>query len=363
MLERLFTQCMLHPGDVEPAHPGFEVIGTFNPGVTTVPDGRGGERSVLLVRVVEQPIERRSGFEPSPRFDFEHGEPVIDWLDAGNLIHDDPRVYRLRSTGLERLRFFSYLKVLTSPDGMSLDTTVGLNLMPANEYEEYGIEDPRITRIGETYYITYVAVSRHGVATALMSTTDFMHFTRHGIIFCPENKDVLLLPERVGGRYVALHRPVTSIRFRSPEMWIARSDDLLHWGGHEKLLGVEATFEQSRIGGGTPPIRTEGGWFTLYHGSTRRPDDPGPGIYTAGALMLDLNEPQRIIAQSPEAVMTPEQDFEVEGFVREVVFPTAVIERGERLYVYYGAADECTAVAGFDRRAMLDTLEPINTAS
>ncbi len=174
-----------------------------------------------MVRVVEQTRDHRVGFEPSPRFNTDTGTTEIDWLPSDDIVFDDPRVYHCQSTGLKRLRFFSYLKVLRSRDGKTFDDLDGIDLLPENEYEEYGVEDPRITRIGDTFYITYVAVSRHGVSTALMSTTDFQHFERHGIIFCPENKDVLLFPEQVNGNYVAMHRPVTSIRFRPPEMWLA----------------------------------------------------------------------------------------------------------------------------------------------
>ena len=107
--------------------------------------------------------------------------------------------------------------------------------------EEFGLEDPRITQIGDRFYITYVAVSRHGPATALASTTDFKTIERHGIIFCTENKDVVLLPERIGGEYVAIHRPVGDMPFSRPEMWTARSPDLIHWGRTSIFSGERAT--------------------------------------------------------------------------------------------------------------------------
>ena len=129
-----------------------------------------------------------------------------------------------------RLTFISHLRVFTSRDGRTIDNLNGPMFLPANEMEEFGLEDPRITRIGDRYYITYVAVSRHGPATALASTTDFKTLDRHGIIFCPENKDVVLLPARVGGEYVALHRPLGNMPFCRPEMWIARSPDLVTLG-------------------------------------------------------------------------------------------------------------------------------------
>ncbi|MFP4143686.1 MAG: glycoside hydrolase family 130 protein [Phycisphaeraceae bacterium] len=350
MLERLETHCMIRPGDIAPSREDVKVVGAFNPGAAKV-----GDEVALLVRVAELPTQTREGYQASPRFD-ENGDLVVDWLEESDLEFYDPRVYHQRSTGLERLRFISYLKVFWSRDGTTIDRE-GPSLMPEGIYEEYGVEDPRITKIGGTYYITYVAVSRHGVSSALLSTTDFEQFQRHGIIFCPENKDVLLFPEKVIGDYLAMHRPVTSIRFAPPEMWIARSPDLIHWGSHQQLLSTRLAWQNSRIGGGTPPIKTDQGWLTLYHGSQRRENDPGPGVYTGGALLLDLQSPRRVVGYSPRPIMMPEKDFETRGFVRDVVFPTAMIERGDQYLVYYGAADENTGVAIYNRDDLLATLE------
>ena len=107
--------------------------------------------------------------------------------------------------------------------------------LPDSEIEEFGIEDPRITKIDQTYWITYVAVSRHGAATALASSDDMVTFKRHGLIFCPENKDVVLFPQRIDGEFVALHRPNPNSHFSPPQIWLARSPDLMHWGKHAML--------------------------------------------------------------------------------------------------------------------------------
>ena len=349
MIERQFTQCMIRPSDLEPMTEHTQVVGTFNPGVAAY----NGE-VVLLVRVVEQPTQHREGFVASPGFGT-GGEFGIDWFETETMDLSDPRKYVSKDTGITRLRFFSYLRLYYSKDGRTIDRE-GPCVLPDTRYEEYGIEDPRITRIDDTYYITYVGVSRHGVATCLMSTRDFDTFERHGIIFVPENKDVLLFPERIGDQYLAMHRPVPSMRFRPPEMWLARSTDLIHWGGHEQFLGPEMHWGCSRIGGGTPPIRTSRGWLTIYHGSkvveTELEDERGErpvGTYTAGTLLLDLDDPSRIIGSSPEPIMEPTEDFEIGGYVANVVFPTGIIERDDLLYVYYGAADQNTAVTAYKR--------------
>jgi predicted GH43/DUF377 family glycosyl hydrolase len=222
--------------------------------------------------------------------------------------------------------------------------------------EEFGVEDPRITAFGDRYYFTYVAVSRHGAATALASTTDFRRFERHGIIFCPENKDVVLFPERVGGEFVALHRPNAATPFCRPEMWVARSPDLTRWGRHECLHGGDAEWETGRVGAGTPPVRVEGGWLEIYHGN-RQPTRPGEvGRYSTGLLLLDPDNPAKILRRTAGSVFEPTADFERIGFVPEVVFPTGIVEAGDSYLVYYGAADSCTAVVEFSKDEVLRAL-------
>jgi len=356
MIERLFTQCLVRPADVPPSREDMTIIGTFNPGVGCG-GGLGDGDVMLLVRVCEAPLEQREGYAALPRYD-EGGAVVIDWVanDEWNLA--DPRVAISRQTGLHRLRFVSYLLPVCLAGGREVTGFDGPRFEPQAVYESFGIEDPRITRIGDKFYITYVAVSRHGISTALASTTDFTNFERHGIIFHPENKDVLLYPEQIGGRYWALHRPNPDAHYSPPAMWIARSPDLLHWGGHRPFFrGGGGAWQCGRVGGGTPPIRTERGWLMLYHGNDKRPGQSGIGVYAAAAILTDLDDPTRIIAHSDGPVLVPEADFEKHGFVGHVVFPTGLVERGDELWVYGGAADECCSVVGFSRAALLENMQ------
>lgn len=331
---------MIRPDDVSPSRDDFEVIGTFNPGAARV-----GSEVVLLVRVAERPRAVRPGYVGLPRW--EHGQGiVIDWIANEALEWIDPRVVRCKSDGLVRLTFTSYLKGFRSPDGIHFVANDVPDFLPESPLEEFGVEDPRITPLDGRFYITYVAVSRHGVATALASTEDFRSFTRHGVIFGPENKDVVLFPERIGGKYVALTRPSGGAGFTRPEMWLAQSPDLIHWGQHQHLLGVGATWDSGRIGAGPPPLRVAEGWLVMYHGN-RRPRAPGDvGEYSAGAMLLTHDDPSRIIRRSAGAILSPEYDFEREGFVPGVVFPTGIVADGPAsLLVYYGAADTSSAVA------------------
>ena len=351
MLRRLFNECLLRPSDLPPSSRDMEVIGVFNPGAIATKDG-----VLLLARVAEQPVERRMGFTASPRWDVASQSVVVDWLRHDQCEPRDQRVIKHKKSSLTRLTFLSHLRVIRSRDGKHIDSLEDPTVFwPANTYEEFGVEDPRITRIGDTFYITYVAVSRHGVVTALASTRDFKSFERHGILFPPENKDVVLFPERIGGEYYALHRPNAATPFTKPEMWMATSSDLIHWGHHAQFLGGSEEWDIGRIGAGTPPIRTAGGWLTLYHGNSKREEDRGIGIYSGGALLLDLDNPRKIIARSGR-VFLPETKYELEGFVPNVVFPTGLVPRDDTVLVYYGAADTYTAVVEFSLKDILNSV-------
>jgi len=341
---------LLGPDAVPPSHEGWEVVGVFNPGAIVV-----GERVVLLVRVAERSRQRRQGWFALPRWDPARG-PTVDWVDENAVETVDPRVVRIRATGLVRLTFVSHLRVVWCGDGWTVEEGDPPLFYPQAEYEEYGVEDPRITRIRDRYWITYVAVSRHGAATALASTTDFCSFERHGIIFPPENKDVVLFPEPIAGRYAALHRPNPATHFSNPAMWLAWSTDLFSWGQHQPLFAGEGEWENGRVGAGCPPLHVGDGWLEIYHGN-RRPIAPGEvGPYQAAAMLLDSFNPARVIRTSSRPILEPTEPFERQGFVPNVVFPTGIIERGDRLLVYYGAGDTYTAVAETSKSSVLECL-------
>ncbi|MEX0611606.1 MAG: glycoside hydrolase family 130 protein [Pirellulales bacterium] len=328
----------------------WEVIGTFNPGAV-----RHGDDVVLLVRVAERPRERRPGWTPLPRWSTGEG-PVIDWTKDDELEFLDPRVVRRKVDGLVRLTFVSHLRVVLSRDGKSIDRVGEPAIVPQTADEEFGVEDPRITPLDGRFYVTYVAVSRHGPATALASTTDFKNFERHGIIFCPENKDVVLFPQRVAEQYVALHRPVGGTPFTLPQMWIARSPDLVHWGQHHYLYGGQREFETGRVGAGTPPLLVNEGWLEIYHGNLRPAAKGQVGAYFGAIMLLAKEEPSCVLGTGNEPILTPDVEFEREGFVANVVFPTGVVENGDRLLVYYGASDKYSAVVEMSLSGLLRAL-------
>jgi len=353
---RILTRPLVKPGDVRPQFEGFEVIGTFNPAAIEFADG-----VALMIRVVERPIETRTGFIALPYWDHHRGQIAIDWRPLDEVEVVDPRIVRLKPSGHVRLTFISWLLPAFSRDGLTIDRFGDSGMLPATNYETFGIEDPRLARFDDRLYITYVAVSPHGIVTALASTADFQAFERHGIIFCPENKDVILFPEKVDGHYVAFHRPNANARFAQPEIWLARSPDLLHWGRHERLLGSEAGWATVKVGGGTPPIRTSRGWLSLYHGHIGPENADAErgdiGRYAAATLLQSLDDPARIVGLSPQPVMVAEADFERSGYLPNIVFPTAMLRRGDQVDVYYGAADTATGVVRYSLEDLLSATE------
>jgi len=350
MITRLSDSLLLQPRDIDPFQSTWEVTGVFNPAVAKV-----GDKLVMLVRVAERPAEIRAGWTALPYWS-SIGETAVDWMRNEDLHPNDARVVELKASGDLRLTSVSHFHLLhQSTPGSGAWESAGV-LLPEGCTEEYGIEDPRITRIDDTYWITYVAVSRLGAATALMSSTDLVTFQRHGIIFPSENKDVVLFPERIAGDYAALHRPNPSSHFSPPQIWIARSPDLIHWGQHAPVLSGVRPWEGDRVGSGTPPLLIDEGWLTLYHGSAPSNIAGTVGRYAAGALLLDRDDPSRVIARSSDPIMLPTTSYETNGFVPDVVFPTAMFETGDDLQVYYGAADTCTGMTRFSKRSVLDSL-------
>lgn len=343
---------LITPADVHPHRDGFEVIGTFNAGVAEY----NGE-TILLLRVAERPVSRDPGIVLAPVYN--PAKQDLDLmeirLDDESYDFSDPRVIvkKNNAPAFEYLTSLSYLRIARSKDGHHFTIEDKPFIYPSNSLEIFGIEDPRITQIGDTYYIYFSAVSPVGIGEAMISTKDFRTWTHHGLIFGPDNKDVIIFPEQINGKYYALHRPTTKSVGR-PEIWIAESDNLLYWGNHKHLIGLrQGMWDSGRIGGGAVPIKTEQGWLELYHGATR------DHRYCMGAVLLDLNDPSKVIARSGKPVMEPETDYETNGFFGEVVFSCGATVHGDVVRMYYGAADTSMACAELSLSEILESLDPV----
>ncbi|CDN44127.1 MULTISPECIES: glycoside hydrolase family 130 protein [Paenibacillus] len=343
---------LVTPADVKPHREDFEVIGAFNAGVAEY-DGE----VILLLRVAERPISEDPEAVLAPVYNREKGGLDLIPIRKDDERYDlsDPRVIvrKEHAPAFEYLTSLSYLRIARSRDGRSFTVDEEPFIYPTQPLEIFGVEDPRITQIGDTYYIYFSAVSPVGIGESLVSTKDFKSVTHHGMIFGPDNKDVIIFPERIGGKYYALHRPTTKSCGR-PEMWIAESDNLLYWGNHRHLIGLrDGMWDSGRIGGGAVPIRTERGWLELYHGATK------DHRYCMGAVLLDLDDPSKVIARSGKPILEPEADYERDGFFGGVVFSCGALVDGDRVRMYYGAADTSMACAELSLTEILDSLEPV----
>lgn len=251
---------------------------------------------------------------------------------------------------IEDLRGISGLHVARSQDGVSgwrFDPEPLLRSDVEHFPEEiWGCEDPRLTWLPELgeWVIAYTAYSRRGPLVSLAMTRDFHTVRRLGPVMPPEDKDAALLSRRFDGRWAMIHRP-SPLR-GGAHMWLSFSPDLRHWGDHTLLLEARdgAWWDAGKIGLGPPPLETSAGWLVMYHGVHTTSDGP---IYRAGLALLDLEDPRVVLGRMDEWAFGPAAPYEIIGDVGRVVFPCGwtLDDEGERLSVYYGAADQVVGLA------------------
>lgn len=342
--QRFAENPILRPDDIRPSIEGMKVECLLNPGVFHF-DGQ----TWLLVRVAERP-EQKSGKTSFPILDA-NGELQILQFDNSDpkLNLADPRV--VGYDGKDYLTTMSHFRLVASSDGTNFAENPSYPAMLGQgELESYGIEDCRVTQIGDAYYLTFTQVSEHGVGVGLRSTADWRSIRQHGMIFPPHNKDCAIFGEQIGGKYFALHRP-SSPNLGGNYIWLAESPDLVHWGRHRCLAHSRpGMWDSARVGAGAAPIRTPQGWLEIYHGAT------GEHRYCLGALLLDLESPWKVLARSREPIMEPVADYERTGFFGNVVFTNGHVVDGDTVTLYYGASDSVICGARLSIQEILQSL-------
>lgn len=270
-------------------------------------------------------------------------------------------------------------------------------LVPLFDYEAHGIEDPRLVKIDDVYYLSFTSYDGVNAVGSVSTSVDLKHFDRHGVVvpqltfeefkrlaecsgplnvkyerFHVHNnilnnpnkrlllwdKNVIFFPRKINGRFYFVHRirpdiqiaSVVSLQEITPVFW---ENYLLHLE-ENILLTAKYEHEASYIGGGCPPIETDKGWLFIYHGVH---DSPNGYIYNACACLLDKENPQKELARLPYALFKPELDWELIGDVNDVVFPTGTALFDDTLYIYYGAADSRIACASVSLKELLTELE------
>ena len=246
----------------------------------------------------------------------------------------------------------SILGLARSRDGFAFKVDPEPFMVPADkgifaEYEEYGVEDPRITFIDGEFLITYSAYSRHGVRIGLAKTRDWVSLERYSLITEADYRNVVIFPERVNGLYVRLDRPHSEISLWS--VWISYSPDLRYWGDSRVIMKpVQYHWDEMKIGPGAPPIKTSKGWLNIYHGVFPTMDG---SVYRLGVALHGLDDPSKIIGVGDNWILQPEDPWEVTGYVHNVVFSCgAVPEDDGTVKIYWGGADTvmCAGTASID---------------
>lgn len=345
---------ILSPSDIDlnkcPIHckTGLDtyILGAFNPGMTRLPNGN----ILLMIRVAE------SIKEPIQEGKFRY----IRWSPDKKYIVEKHPTFQLDTTDPRKFRFLEYdhinvfgltsfswlLPVELSPDGMQvLQIYYDKIIEPARSYQEYGVEDARITKIDDTYYMTTCSVSSERQSTTLYSSDDGLHYKLIGIIMDHQNKDMVLFPEKINGKYFALTRPLGQLYFTvgsecdclpGPSINIAESPDLLHWKPVDTpFIRVRTNSLISlKLGAGSPPILTEKGWLVLFHGVEK---NGHIGCYRTYYAILDKNDPTKILElddQHPVLETNSDlmKEYADQTYITDVVFTTG-IEKYKNSYI------------------------------
>jgi len=273
--------------------------------------------------------------------------PCNTVFNAAATVYNNEYILLVRVEGVEGK---SSLWIARSKDGKKFEIDKKPALTPSNQepfktYEKRGLEDPRITKVDDTYYIIYTAYSHYSPRLALAKTEDFENFERIALISEPVNKNAVIFPKKFNRRYVRYDRPMSA----GIATWISYSYDLLHWGDSKMVFETRPGYwDADRIGPGAPPIRTKKGWLLIYHGVKRTSAGP---IYRLGVALFDLKDPAVLIGRSREPILSPTEYYERVGDVPNVVFTTgAILEKNGEVKIYYGACDTsiCLATAHID---------------
>jgi predicted GH43/DUF377 family glycosyl hydrolase len=308
-------------------------------------------------------------------------------------LYEDGRFYLYERTAGELRPFCCYIGMLESDDGIHFRPTQEEPVVtPEMLGSRYGsVQDARVGRIGDTYYMTYAYrpyawhimptglgvpdatqgeypgfdglptgnQSRSGIA----ASSDRVHWEHLGWVNGPEidDRDVVLFPEKINGRYAVLRRPIGQVSTDTghseehPSIQLSYSDDLVRWTEPEVVARPAFAWEDNRIGASPPPIRTDRGWLVLYHGVQNAHPPTRRVIYRLGAMILDLENPTRVLARCPHAVMEPEAYYELFGLViPNVVFPTGAVDVDGVLHLYYGVCDTAIGLATVPLRGLVE---------
>lgn len=328
------------------------VLGAFNPGLARLPNGN----LLMMVRVAEalrDPI--RDGHAHAIRWDDDSGRFVLDAWKLELVDTADPRKFLIHGGGWRIMALTSLswlLPVELSPDGLKrVAIHYDRAITPAASFQCYGVEDARISRVDGTYLMTTCSVSPERHSTTLYHSSDGLKWDFDDIVLDHQNKDMLIFEGLIDGRYWAQTRPLGDLYFAyppdspwraGPSINLASSPDGRHWKPCRRpgIRPQSGTVATARMGGGAPPILTDHGWLTLWHGVEPKEI---VGIYRTYWSLLDRSDPSRILHSPTEPLLEPAPDLtkpiEHQLYVRDVVFTTGIVDHGDHFIVASGEAD------------------------
>jgi beta-1,2-mannobiose phosphorylase / 1,2-beta-oligomannan phosphorylase len=338
----------LRRGVSEPTY----VLGAFNPGFTRLANGN----LLLMVRVAEalsEPVDgaiiRAIRWTPEGY--------VLDPHSMAGVDMTDPRQFALRGSTHRLLALTSLswlLPVELAPDGRTvLAVHYDKAIEPVAAYQDYGVEDARISRIGDCWYMTTCSVSAERHCTTLHTSDNGLDYRLEGIVLDHQNKDMILFEGMVGGRFTALTRPLGEVYFAYPQdspfaggpsINLAQSPDALHWKPLEApgIRARKGSTSAMKVGGGTQPILTDAGWMLIYHGVERQET---VGIYRSFWALLDRDDPGRVLRIEDGAPLMEANPALTAPIAHQlylptpVVFSTGLVDMGEAYLVASGEAD------------------------
>jgi len=361
MVKVKISKILVKPEDIKPSSKKFEVIGVLNPAAIRLKN----RKILLYVRVIER-LKKFKDFRYyySPRFVGKDKYRItIDKFPKSKVAGGDDFGFDFKNK-TKRLTCISHLRrIFIDEKGfkiLKIEQKPGFYGLLGDG--ELGIEDARIVEIENKYYMTYVGLSRReGISTYIAVSDNCIEWKRLGIIFGQQDKDVVLFPEKIKGKYVTFDRPEGNFEFSIPHIWIAYSNNLLHWG---ELKSVNLSLKHEdfdRIGAGPPPIKIDKGWLFLFHAVTAlNPSgfqysikkvfgikvEEGPPIYAVWVALLDKDNPGKLIARSNHPIIVPTKKYEISLEGKRVIFPTGLVSNDncKSLLVYSGAGDKVISV-------------------
>ena len=337
------------------------VLGAFNPALTRLPNGN----LLMVVRIAEalrHPIE--NGYVHAIRWD--EGRYVRDAWPLESVDASDPRQILIRGGGWKILALTSLswlLPIELSPDGLQIMAFhYDKAIAPQHSFQCYGIEDARISRVGDRWLMTTCSVSPERHCTTLYSSRNALDWRFEDIVLDHQNKDMLIFEGMIRGQYWAQTRPLGDLYFAyppgshwraGPSINLATSPDALHWKPHRNpgLRPYSGTVATARMGGGAPPVLTDRGWLSLWHGV--EPNE-SVGIYRTYWSLLDRHDPTRVIQSVSAALLEPSPELirpiEHQMYLRDVVFTTGIVDAGDHFVVASGEADLACRITHIPKR-------------